>query len=186
MIPNLLSAARIVVSILLLAVRITSPWFILAYLSCGASDVLDGLLARRWQAETKTGKLLDTAGDLAFSAVVLVVFVKNFTVPLWLIAWVGVIGVVRIAAWMISNLRLHTIIVHTYLDRAAGVALFGLLPIVLLTGCDIKIASAAVCVICSIASLEVLALSILLTGDKTDVHSLFGRLKQSGGSGKDA
>ena len=66
LIPDLLSASRIVLCIpLLLVDAITVPFWIL-YLIAGITDILDGFLARRWGVESKFGGRLDSLADFVF------------------------------------------------------------------------------------------------------------------------
>ena len=80
-IPNLLTAARLVLSVLMFAslaviggaegelhvprdVNIALAWFaVLAFIVAALTDFLDGWLARRWKVTSLTGAILDPIGD---------------------------------------------------------------------------------------------------------------------------
>ena len=64
-IPNILSAVRILLSFLLLALTKDTTLFLIVYLIIGISDVLDGWLARSLQVQSELGARLDSIGDLA-------------------------------------------------------------------------------------------------------------------------
>ena len=64
--PNLLSASRIVLCLPLLLVDAMTVPFWLLYVIAGATDMLDGFLARRWGVESKFGARLDSMADLVF------------------------------------------------------------------------------------------------------------------------
>jgi cardiolipin synthase (CMP-forming) len=52
----------------------------------GATDFLDGMLARRWNQVTRLGQLLDPIADRLSTVTVLVVFLIRGVVPLWFVA----------------------------------------------------------------------------------------------------
>ncbi len=69
--PNLITAARLVLSPALLFVPALGARFYAVYLLCGLSDMLDGYLARRWGCGSRLGAYLDTAADFVMIAVLL-------------------------------------------------------------------------------------------------------------------
>ena len=66
--PNIITALRIVGSIGLLFCNVAGWQFWTLYVFCGISDMIDGWLARKLQAESKTGSVLDSIADLSFMA----------------------------------------------------------------------------------------------------------------------
>lgn len=66
--PNLLSLSRIVLMPLLFWLLYNAPasLFLFAYILIGSTDWLDGLLARKLQLVSSTGKALDSIADLFF------------------------------------------------------------------------------------------------------------------------
>lgn len=54
-VPNIISASRGLVSLLLFIFPFGSPLFWLCYLWCGGSDMIDGPLARRMKVASSTG-----------------------------------------------------------------------------------------------------------------------------------
>ena len=78
--PNVISILRIAGSIGLLFCDVIEWQFWVLYASCGISDMVDGWLARKLQAETKAGAVFDSVankltGLLLFLAVPAVFFV---------------------------------------------------------------------------------------------------------------
>jgi len=67
-VPNLLTALRLA-ALPVLAVMLwtaegpTAPWAGLLFGVVGATDLLDGFLARRWDAETRFGRIADPLAD---------------------------------------------------------------------------------------------------------------------------
>ena len=62
--PNVISILRIAGSISLLFCEVTGWLFWVLYALCGISDMVDGTLARRLHAESKTGAALDSVADI--------------------------------------------------------------------------------------------------------------------------
>lgn len=88
-IPNALSIARGASGPLIAAgiVNDAPPELILAaVVAAGASDWLDGYLARRWNQTGVAGSYLDPAGDKAFVASVAVALAWKGAIPAWLAA----------------------------------------------------------------------------------------------------
>jgi len=125
LIPDLLSASRIVLCIpLLLVDAITVPFWIL-YLIAGLTDMLDGFLARRWGVESKFGAKLDSLADFVF---VLVVGYKLFPwlrLPATLWMMIGLIALVKIVnaiSSIVVNRRIEFL--HTKANKLTGFLLF--------------------------------------------------------------
>ena len=66
--PNILSASRIIAFPLLLALQIQNNviWFLIVFVLAGATDFLDGFLARVLNQKTELGKKLDSIADTVF------------------------------------------------------------------------------------------------------------------------
>lgn len=119
-IPNLITASRLLLVLPLMWAlwnsRHSEPWrwaTVGLFLVIASSDWLDGLLARRWSAETELGRVLDPTGD---KLVALVCFVELtivgrdpqahfYALPIWLAALVVgkdlwmVVGYAVIRSW---------------------------------------------------------------------------------------
>jgi CDP-diacylglycerol--glycerol-3-phosphate 3-phosphatidyltransferase len=104
--------------------------FVVLYLLCGLTDVLDGFLARRLHAESDAGARLDSAADVVFyAALVALLAVKSFaSVVAWLPA-ILTIAAVRVATLAVSRVRFGRAgSVHTYGNKLAGFCVY-LLPL---------------------------------------------------------
>ncbi len=87
-VPNAISFARLLlvpVFAVLLA-RHQDGWALVVLAVSGASDWLDGVIARRWNQVSRLGQLLDPAADRAFILVTIVVLAWREVVPWWLVA----------------------------------------------------------------------------------------------------
>ena len=86
-IPNILSAIRI----LLVAVFVYMSFYVsdsaalIIFLLAGATDVLDGYLARRNNWITDLGKILDPFADKLMQCTVLVVLYIKHIIPMWFV-----------------------------------------------------------------------------------------------------
>ena len=65
-IANIITGSRIVLSLPLLFIPLTSAWFYAFYLLCGLSDIIDGTVARRTKSASEFGARLDTVSDFVF------------------------------------------------------------------------------------------------------------------------
>lgn len=85
--PNLLSIVRtvLVVPIILLLEYHLVYWALVLFLFGGISDYLDGLLARRYNIVSNTGKLLDPLADKIFIMGILIYMIKTLDVSFWLV-----------------------------------------------------------------------------------------------------
>src|SRR5690625_4492367 len=89
-VPNLISASRLVL-VPVFAVLIAKQmdgWALFILAISGASDWLDGFLARRWNQQTKLGELLDPAADRLYILVTLIGLAWRDMVPWWLVVMI--------------------------------------------------------------------------------------------------
>ena len=128
--------SRIIFSAAILLCPVFSPAFWVFYIAAGLSDMLDGAVARKFNAVSKTGERLATAADAVFVAVCLIKVLPAVKLPLWLLVWIGMIALIRIIN-VISGLaiRKQFIALHTAVGKLTGALLFvlpltiGLLPL---------------------------------------------------------
>jgi len=129
-IPNVITTLRIVGAFGLLFFDVRSSAFWVIYLVCGASDMLDGFLARKLHCESKTGASLDSVADLAFVACCCVKLIPVLNLSLWLWIWAGAIVVVKVIN-QISALVMYKkfCFPHTLANKATGLLLFVAVPL---------------------------------------------------------
>ena len=88
-IPNLLSAIRLCLVPLFVYIFFSAEnmWYaILVFFVAGATDVLDGWLARRNKWTSNLGKILDPLADKTMQCAALVCFSIEKIIPVWLAA----------------------------------------------------------------------------------------------------
>ena len=127
--PNIITALRIVGSIGLLFCNVAGWQFWTLYVFCGISDMIDGWLARKLQAESKTGSVLDSIADLSFVACCTIQLLPILSIPPWLWIWAGIIVIIKIVNQISSLIIIKKICVpHTIANKLTGFLLFLTVP----------------------------------------------------------
>ena len=152
-IANIITGSRIVFSLLLLFIPLSSAWFYVLYLFCGFTDMIDGSIARKTGTVSKFGARLDTVADFVFLSASLAKFLPMVPIPQWLWVWIAVIGVVKIGNLIWGYVRIKTLVsLHTVMNKITGLLLF-LLPLTFPI-IDLNYSSIAVCVVASLAAIH--------------------------------
>ena len=127
--PNVISVFRIAGSIGLLFCDVAGWPFWSYYALCGISDMVDGWLARKLHAETKSGAVLDSVADIAFVACCAIRLLPVLAIPTWLWIWAGVIVFIKIVN-QISALVIYKrfCFPHTPANKLTGLLLFLTVP----------------------------------------------------------
>ncbi len=132
--PNVISLVRL----LLVPVFAVLAWqrqdlaalYILAV--SGATDWLDGVLARGLHQQSRLGELLDPAADRLFILVTLVVLAARGNIPWWLVA--AIVGrdvILALLLWLLLRTGVGPLPVH-FVGKAATFALLYAFPLLLL------------------------------------------------------
>ena len=127
--PNVISVLRIAGSISLLFCDVKGWPFWSLYVLCGLSDILDGWLARRLHAESKTGAILDSVSDIVFVACCAIRLFPVLEIPVWLCIWAGVIVFIKMVN-QVSALAVFKrfCFPHTWANKLTGFLLFLTVP----------------------------------------------------------
>ena len=130
-IPNIISALRIPGAICLLFIDPASVSFWAIYGLCGISDMLDGYLARKLHAESKTGAVLDSVADICFVACCAIRLIPVVQIPTWLWIWAGIIVAIKIVNQVSALIVCKRFCFpHTKANRLTGLLLFLSVPTV--------------------------------------------------------
>lgn len=150
---NVLTGCRIVFSIALLFAEPFSLKFCILYLLAGITDMIDGTVARIFNQESKFGEKFDTAADFVFVVAVLYKIIPVVTLPGFVLLWIGLIALVKIANMIVCYVRNGELVaVHSHLNKITGLALF-IFPLTL-NLVDIRISACFVCALASCAAIH--------------------------------
>ncbi len=132
---NIITLARIVLSLSLFFFTQHYPIFIIVYLLCGLSDIFDGYIARKAKMESTLGAKLDSVADLIMYGVIIAVLI------IW--DWQGVIGfipaiiiitLIRIINIVIAYFKFHQFaVIHTFGNKFVGLLAFTIPLIYIIT-----------------------------------------------------
>ena len=127
--PNIITALRIVGSIGLLFCNVAGWQFWTLYVLCGISDMIDGWLARKLQAESKTGSVLDSIADFSFVTCCAIQLLPILSIPPWLWIWAGIIVIIKIVNQILSLIIIKKFCFpHTIANKLTGFLLFLAVP----------------------------------------------------------
>ncbi|WP_209443611.1 CDP-alcohol phosphatidyltransferase family protein [Paenibacillus camerounensis] len=168
-IPNTLTVMRMIGSLCLLFLEPLSGLFLVVYTLCGASDALDGYIARKTKSASEAGASLDSMADFLFIGVLLLVLLPLLHLPVWLIYWIAGIAVLRGASLLTGWLRYRTLaFIHTYANKATGLLLFCFPFLYYLFG--LTAPASLLCIAASLSALEELAINICSRELKRDAR----------------
>ena len=156
MVADLITISRMLFSLLLLAVPLTSLLFPPLYLLCGLTDVLDGFAARKLHTESEHGAMLDSAADLMFALVYAVKILPRLSVPIWIWVWTAIIAVTKITGILIASGKAHRMsIAHSVGNKLTGVLLF-LLPLSARIA-DVRYGACLICAAATVTAVKEIA-----------------------------
>ena len=91
--------------------------------------MIDGWLARKLQAESKTGSVLNSIADLSFVACCAIQLLPTMSIPLWLWIWAGIIVIIKIVNQISSLIIIKRFCFpHTITNKLTGVLLIITVP----------------------------------------------------------
>ena len=152
-IANIITGSRIIFSLPLLFIPLSSAWFYVFYLFCGFTDMIDGTIARKTGAVSKLGARLDTIADFVFMLVCSIKILPLIRIALWLWVWIIIIASIKIFNIALVFIRKKKLIsIHSVLNKITGFALF-LLPLSL-TFVGTNYSVATICILATIAVVQ--------------------------------
>ncbi|MFT4108087.1 CDP-alcohol phosphatidyltransferase family protein [Propionicimonas sp.] len=135
-VPNILSFIRLLgvpVFLWLLLERQSDVWAVVVLVVGGATDWLDGQLARRWNQRSRLGQVLDPLADRMYILATLLGFAIREIVPWWLVALLAARDVLMFTTiWPALRRRGFVSLPVHFLGKAATFALLYAFPLVLL------------------------------------------------------
>jgi len=129
---NLITITRIIGTLCLIPFDVYSNTFIIIYLYCGLSDVLDGFVARKLNIISQTGSKLDSLSDLLYYSVMMskVWSYLELYLPKYIWILIYLILFFRLMSYLFVLIRDKQLSSrHTKLNKLTGFLMF-LLPLV--------------------------------------------------------
>ena len=152
-IANIITGSRIVLSLPLLFITLSSVWFYALYLLCGFTDMIDGAIARKTESVSKFGARLDTVSDFVFMLICSIKILPILHMPVWLWIWIALIALIKILnIALVFICKKKLISIHSVLNKITGFALF-LLPLSL-TFVESTYSVATICVLATGAVMQ--------------------------------
>ena len=134
-VPNLLTLLRalgIPIFLWLVLVRDRPGFGVVVLMIGGATDYLDGKLARALHQESRLGELMDPAVDRLYIISVLVALFLKDAIPLWLLATIAFRDIALGILLLVMRRKSLPPFTVTYLGKAATLNLLYALPLILL------------------------------------------------------
>lgn len=160
---NIISLSRVAGAIALFFFNEISTAFLIIYVLCGITDLIDGPIARKTNSTSPLGATLDTVGDVAtYLALTKVLIIKKLVAG-WILAWILSAGVLFGVGALISKRRFGKLYLpHTYLGKIFGGVVF-VLPLAM----QFMPGYVWMSVICSIATVHAIELLYVQSKNKT-------------------
>lgn len=139
---------------------------------CGATDILDGSIARLTKHTSAFGAALDSIADFIFIMVMLYIMIPIIDIYAWIQLWLICISIVKLMSLLIGFARHHSLaFLHTYMNKFAGALLFAF-PL-LYDWLGMSMTAILLCSISSIAAVEEMAINLTAKELSQDVKSIF-------------
>ena len=135
-IPNLLTLLRalgIPIFLYLVLAKEAMGWAVFTLVIAGATDYLDGKVARALNQESRLGEFMDPAVDRLYIATVLVAMYVTESLPIWVLILIIARDLVLAFLLVVMKTRGIPPFTVTYLGKAATFNLLYALPLLLLT-----------------------------------------------------
>lgn len=174
--PNIVTLLRIIGTAALIFTVFPSPEFIIIYSFCGATDIIDGALARGLHAQSELGSKLDSIADIFFYAVsiavMMPVLLKTVSLPIWIIT-IAVVAI-RAISYAVAALKFHRFSsLHTWGNKITGALIFTLPYILKFFDRFFPVVAAVVVTVAALSSIEELALHLTLKEYDPERKSIF-------------
>lgn len=173
-IANYISISRILLALTLALVKPLSIAFLALYLICGISDVFDGYIARRTHTASELGEKLDSVADLIMVVVLMIVLYPIINLPVQIIVWIVIIGIIRAVSIMVVFVKYKTFgMLHTYGNKITGLVMFAF-PLSL-TFVQLDVLMYIICVVASISAIEELLIDLSSNELRINKKSIFAK-----------
>ena len=152
---NIISSSRVIGAIILFLFKDITPSFLIIYVLCAFTDLIDGPIARKTGSTSPLGATLDTVGDVMTYLALTKILITKKLVPTWILVWIISAGVLFGICSFVSLKRFGKFYLpHTWLGKIFGGSVF-VLPIMMqfMPG---EVWMAVICTVATIHSFELL------------------------------
>lgn len=120
--PNLLSLARLAMVpwLMILLNQQEYVWSLVVFLLAGASDAIDGFIAKHFNAETELGAILDPLADKALLVSCYIMLSVSGYVPFWLMVVVVFRDAVIVGGYIVMVLSFGSVKMHPLIISKAN------------------------------------------------------------------
>ncbi len=157
-IPNILSVIRIILTLAFAAIFIW--WYpngavcaAIVFVIAGLTDVVDGILARRFGWITDIGKILDPVADKLMQCVSLLCLVARDILPLWILLIIVLKELMMGCGAIILFRKSHEIGVSKYFGKAYTVLFYAVVFLFLVAGDIISENTVATYLLCAVMAI---------------------------------
>lgn len=120
--------------------------------------MLDGFLARKLQAQSSAGSVLDSIGDIAFCGSAIILLLPVLDLPISIMIWIACITAIKLVSILIGVIKYRKAdFLHTCLNKMTGIILFALPLIHRIAKWDWLFA--IVCAVATMAAIEELLIN---------------------------
>ena len=153
---NLITAVRVLCSLIIIFTPIFSPLFYLLYLAAGLSDVIDGAAARRLKQVSEFGARFDTTADMIFFWVVFVKIALVGYIFNWMWILIAIIAIIKVTNIVLGLMYQRKLVAkHTVLNKITGTLIFLIVLFVSMIPKSLfNVAAALICIIAAFASIQ--------------------------------
>ncbi len=171
-VANFISSARILLTFTLALTKPLSATFIIIYIFCGVSDMLDGYIARKTGTTSRLGEKLDSFADFIMITVLIIILYPIVNPTVQILIWVILIGMIRLISVVVVFVKYKTFgMLHTYGNKITGFMLF-LFPLVL-TVIRSNTLMNILCIAATVSAIEELAIDLLSNDFQANKKSIF-------------
>ena len=115
--------------------------------------MVDGTIARKTNAVSEFGAILDTTSDFIFFAVTFIKLLPIIHIPKWIWVWIVIITIIKIFNVILSFIYKKKLIsLHTLMNKITGLLLFLLPPAIQFI--EIKYSLIAVCIVATFSAIQ--------------------------------
>lgn len=163
---DFMTFARIALSVALACLEPLTMQFFAVYLLCGATDMLDGFIARKTHTETDFGARLDSIADLIFCGVCVIKIFPGLELEKATWYWICGIALIRVVNLIIGFRAFGRLTaLHTPANRFTGLMLFAF-PLFMLSE-NYRLIAAIICIVASFSALQ--ELYLLVSGNREQI-----------------